>query len=98
AIYKHCTKLKEIPSPANTWVFIDEHPDSINDPGFFNPQSATQMTDTPSTLHDDACGLSFADGHAEIHQWQGCLTSTRALQVHAKDGDYLNNAISGKVG
>ena len=26
------------PSPANLWVFVDEHPDSINDGAFFNAQ------------------------------------------------------------
>ncbi len=99
AIYKHSTKTSGYPECRGyTWVFIDEHPDSINDPGFFNPDSATQITDTPATYHNNACGLSFADGHAEIHKWKGCLSVGRAQQVHAVDGDYLNNAVSGPAG
>ncbi|MBI4661214.1 MAG: type II secretion system protein, partial [Verrucomicrobia bacterium] len=27
------------PAPANLWVFVDEHPDSINDGAFFNAQN-----------------------------------------------------------
>jgi prepilin-type N-terminal cleavage/methylation domain-containing protein/prepilin-type processing-associated H-X9-DG protein len=97
-IYKHCKKTSDITRPVDTWVHIDEHPDSINDPGFFNPNSATLIVDTPATYHNNACGFSFADGHAEIHKWRGCLASGRAQQVHARDGDYLNNAVSGRAG
>jgi prepilin-type N-terminal cleavage/methylation domain-containing protein/prepilin-type processing-associated H-X9-DG protein len=98
-IYKHYTKVTQMqyPGPTDTWVFIDEHPDSMNDPGFFNPQNANTIVDTPATYHNGACGLSFADGHAEIHKWKGCLAVGRARQVHAVDGDYLNNAITGPV-
>ncbi|MCP5519742.1 MAG: type II secretion system protein [Verrucomicrobiales bacterium] len=63
------------PGPSMTWVLIDEHPDSIND-GFFcidmkgypNPAS-TALPDVPSSTHNKACGMSFADGHSEIKKW-----------------------------
>ncbi len=63
------------PGPANTWVLVDEHPDSIND-GFFcvdmngypNPAQAT-LPDVPASYHNGACGFAFADGHSEIHKW-----------------------------
>jgi prepilin-type N-terminal cleavage/methylation domain-containing protein/prepilin-type processing-associated H-X9-DG protein len=98
-IYAHYTKVNQmiIPGPVDTWVFIDEHPDSINDAGFFNPQ-LTRIIDTPATYHNGAGGLSFADGHSEIHKWKGCLATGRAREVHVTDGDYLNDKISGKVG
>jgi prepilin-type N-terminal cleavage/methylation domain-containing protein/prepilin-type processing-associated H-X9-DG protein len=93
AIYQHYKKVSDMryPGPTDTWVFIDEHPDSINDSGFFNPSSATQIVDTPATYHSGAGGLCFADGHAEIHKWKGCLAAGRARQVVAVDGQYLNN-------
>ncbi len=57
---------------ANTWVFIDENPVSIND-GWFcsdpNP-NATGWIDKPATYHDHAGGLTFADGHAQIRVWK----------------------------
>jgi prepilin-type N-terminal cleavage/methylation domain-containing protein/prepilin-type processing-associated H-X9-DG protein len=99
SIYKHCVKFSDLiyPGPAGTWVFVDEHPDSINDAGFFNPKQ-TLIVDTPATYHNGACGFAMADGHSEIHKWRGCLTQPRAKAVLAVDGQYLNNAISGPVG
>jgi len=98
AVYKHCIKFSDLnyPGPAGTWVFVDEHPDSMNDAGFFNPRQGL-IVDTPATYHNGACGFAMADGHSEIHKWRGCLTQARARAVLAIDGQYLNNAISGPV-
>jgi len=63
------------PSPVMTWVTIDENPDSINDGWFVvnvtrgNPASL-QWVDYPASYHNNAGGLSFADGHAEIKKWK----------------------------
>jgi prepilin-type N-terminal cleavage/methylation domain-containing protein/prepilin-type processing-associated H-X9-DG protein len=62
------------PAPAKLWVLVDEHPDSINDGAFFNAQNNTQWIDTPGNYHNNACGFSFADGHAEIHKWKSSVT------------------------
>ena len=71
--YKGAAKSSDLtfPGPAGTWVYMDEHPDSINDAGAFAPDSATNIPDAPSTYHNGACGFSFADGHSEIHKWRG---------------------------
>ena len=92
SIYKQCIKMSavQIPGPSDTWVFVDEHPDSINDPGFFPPESTTEFVDVPATYHNRACGFSFADGHAEIHKWKGALLGGRAAVVHAVAGDTIN--------
>lgn len=62
------------PGPAMSWVFVDEHPDSINDPCFFiNPGltgTAHRWLDLPASYHNGACGFAFADGHSEIKKWQ----------------------------
>jgi prepilin-type N-terminal cleavage/methylation domain-containing protein/prepilin-type processing-associated H-X9-DG protein len=88
SIYKHIKKTSDMifPGPVDTWVFLDEHPDSINDAGFFNPR-ATSWIDQPATYHNGAAGLAFADGHSEIHKWKGSLSQARAQKVK------LNNAI-----
>jgi prepilin-type N-terminal cleavage/methylation domain-containing protein/prepilin-type processing-associated H-X9-DG protein len=98
-IYKHAFKFSDLiyPGPAMTWVFVDEHPDSMNDAGFFNP-SQTTIVDTPAAYHNGACGFAMADGHSEIHKWRGCLTQARVKAVAAVDGNYLNNAITGPIG
>jgi prepilin-type N-terminal cleavage/methylation domain-containing protein/prepilin-type processing-associated H-X9-DG protein len=65
--------LAKGPGPSDLWVFLDESPDSINDGSFavLMPMSAaaTQWIDIPSKAHGNACGFTFADGHAEIHKW-----------------------------
>jgi len=62
------------PAPVDLWVFIDEHPDSVNDAAMavkmFPPWPATIWQDGPSTTHAGACGFSFADGHSEIKKWK----------------------------
>ncbi|MCX6927950.1 MAG: hypothetical protein NT154_32785, partial [Verrucomicrobia bacterium] len=73
------------PGPTDTTVFMDEHPDSINDPGNF-PPVASGFWDIPSTMHDGAAGFSFADGHAEIHKWKGVLSRPPNLAVTAQPG------------
>jgi hypothetical protein len=67
--------------PSSTWVFIDEHPDSMNDAGFFNPQTRTAPVDVPASYHNAAGGLAFADGHSEINKWKGIFKQKRAQQV-----------------
>ena len=92
-------KLSEIkrPPPSELWVFVDEHPDSINDGAFAVqmalPGAATaRIIDFPASYHGGACGFSFADGHSEIHKWQGktikapvTYTGTMPLNVDAGD-------------
>jgi prepilin-type N-terminal cleavage/methylation domain-containing protein len=80
--YREFLKTSEmiIPGPANTWVFMDEHPDSIND-GFFGEHMAIKLwNDMPVSYHNGACCLSFADGHGEIHRWQEAATRAPILK------------------
>ena len=69
ASYRQFLKTTEVPSPAMTWLTVDEHPDSINDGFFIAGHPAGQWGDTPASYHNGACGFSFADGHAEVHKW-----------------------------
>jgi len=61
-----------VPGTANTWVLLDECPDSIND-GLFSvrmqPDASAKWTDVPGSTHNGAGGFSFEDGHAEIKKW-----------------------------
>jgi prepilin-type N-terminal cleavage/methylation domain-containing protein/prepilin-type processing-associated H-X9-DG protein len=57
------------PGPSMTWLFIDEHPDSINDGGFAVKMDTEEMIDWPAWYHNGAAGLNFADGHSEIRKW-----------------------------
>lgn len=62
-------KTASIPDPASTVVFLDEHPDSINDGFFLEYTSQLQWGDLPASYHAGGCGFGFADGHGEIHTW-----------------------------
>jgi prepilin-type N-terminal cleavage/methylation domain-containing protein/prepilin-type processing-associated H-X9-DG protein len=82
-------KESTIHRPANTWVFIDEHPDSINDAAFANActgadaQATAQIIDMPANTHNGACGFSFADGHSEIKAWKGSVIRGARIQYRA---------------
>ncbi len=101
--YKVYSRLGHIINPTQTWVMIDEHPDSINDAAcavkMAEPGSTSAyIVDFPASYHNGAAGLSFADGHSEIHQWKGSkikppvkYNGSLALDVPA--GDSLNDII-----
>jgi prepilin-type N-terminal cleavage/methylation domain-containing protein/prepilin-type processing-associated H-X9-DG protein len=74
--YRQWLKLSTVNRPAQFFVTIDEHPDSINDGYFLNNPASIQGAwgDTPASYHNGAGGLTFADGHSEIHKWLGRAT------------------------
>jgi prepilin-type N-terminal cleavage/methylation domain-containing protein/prepilin-type processing-associated H-X9-DG protein len=68
-----------IVQPADIFVFLDEHPDSIDDGYFINRVSERKWTDLPASYHDGAACFSFADGHAEPHSWRSSTTTPPPL-------------------
>ena len=96
AIYLNVRKNSEFlyPGPAEAWVFVDEHPDSINDAGNFAPRSGLWV-DMPATYHNGACGFAFADGHSEVHKWKTTLTKPRAKAVRYTDGSDMPGTLGG---
>jgi prepilin-type N-terminal cleavage/methylation domain-containing protein/prepilin-type processing-associated H-X9-DG protein len=76
--YVQFFRMFSIPRPADIFVFLDEHPDSINDGYFLNSEkdssSAQVWTDLPASYHDGAASFSFADGHSELHRWHNAST------------------------
>jgi prepilin-type N-terminal cleavage/methylation domain-containing protein/prepilin-type processing-associated H-X9-DG protein len=71
------TKASQLnnPGPSQSWVYLDEHPDSLDDPILYTYSGYTngtgQFTELPAANHSRAVGISFADGHSEIHKWAG---------------------------
>ena len=58
------------PAPSDAFVFCEENMWSIQD-GYLEIDSHNGgFPDVPGPYHNNALGLSFADGHAEIHKWQ----------------------------
>jgi prepilin-type N-terminal cleavage/methylation domain-containing protein len=65
-------KLTDIGNTAMTWLFVDEHPDSINDGYMIFPAGdgvTNKWNDVPASYHNGAACFSFTDGHSEIHKW-----------------------------
>ena len=48
--------------PHQAFVFLDEHPDSIDDGLFWVPSNEVTMPDVPGALHDGAAWFSFGEG------------------------------------
>jgi prepilin-type N-terminal cleavage/methylation domain-containing protein len=82
AFAKYYLKLSDItinPGPSDLIVFIEENMYSMNDgylqvdndygatPGTYSGQAT--FPDLPGSYHKWSCGVSFSDGHSEIHKW-----------------------------
>jgi prepilin-type N-terminal cleavage/methylation domain-containing protein/prepilin-type processing-associated H-X9-DG protein len=67
--YVQFFKYSAIPDPAQLFVFLDEHPDSINDGYFLNKAYYREWIDLPASYHNGSGAFSFADGHSELHGW-----------------------------
>jgi prepilin-type N-terminal cleavage/methylation domain-containing protein/prepilin-type processing-associated H-X9-DG protein len=90
------------PGPSSSWLFVDEHPDSIDDCILYtNPYFTSgtgQFTELPANDHGGSCGLGFADGHAEIHKWRDslslypvqCTTRNQVSVSNSKDLQYMS--------
>jgi prepilin-type processing-associated H-X9-DG protein len=99
------------PVPAKLMVFLDEHPDSINDGGWafrmFDPDQRAQaeLIDFPASYHNGAAALAFADSHAEIHKWLDARTRppvrhrseiTHVATPNNPDADWLAARVSSR--
>jgi prepilin-type N-terminal cleavage/methylation domain-containing protein/prepilin-type processing-associated H-X9-DG protein len=67
--FKQYFRTSDLQDPSGKFVILDEHPDSINDGYYLNNPDNVRWVDMPASYHNGAVGLSFADGHSEIHRW-----------------------------
>jgi hypothetical protein len=72
--YVQFFKLSSIPRPGTIFVFLDEHPDSINDGYFLNKAEYHEWVDLPASYHHGAATFSFADGHSQLQHWEHAST------------------------
>ena len=91
--YQKMSDIKN-PPPSKLWVFVDEHPDSINDAAcavkMAEPTDTTaKIIDYPASFHNGASGLSYADGHSEIHRWRGSAIKPAVTGVTGATGQRL---------
>ena len=83
--YKVFWKSTDLPSPVNTFAFMDVTPQNLCTPAFIvlMPGRANdRFFHFPATHHNRGGVLSFADGHSEAHRWRDQRTiRTAALGV-----------------
>jgi prepilin-type processing-associated H-X9-DG protein len=72
--YVQFFRMTDIPRPSDIFVFVEEHPDSINDGYFLNKFYANHWNDLPASDHNGTAPFAFADGHAQLHRWQSAST------------------------
>jgi prepilin-type processing-associated H-X9-DG protein len=57
--------------PSVAYVLIDEKDTSIDDGEFLVNETVNNViANIPASYHAGAGGVTFADGHAEIHKWR----------------------------
>ena len=69
------------PGPADAWLFMDEHPDFIDDGIIYFPvnpldsilNATRSLSEIPGAQHGGATGVTFLDGHSEMHSWAGSM-------------------------
>jgi prepilin-type processing-associated H-X9-DG protein len=83
------TRVSRISNPAQIFTFIDQREDSIDDWSFGvdmkDTGAAAELVDIPANRHNNACGICFADGHAEIHKWRDVRTTFPVGRAHLMD-------------
>jgi prepilin-type N-terminal cleavage/methylation domain-containing protein/prepilin-type processing-associated H-X9-DG protein len=75
ATHRFFTKAASITKPSRFYVVMDEDDNTIND-GMFRTDgqaiagNTLKVSDWPAYYHGGSGGISFADGHAEMHKWK----------------------------
>lgn len=84
--YNQFLKVGAVTQPTLYFLFLDEHPDSINDAYFdIGTINTPTWVDVPASFHNSACGFSYADGHSEIHKWQVSTTIIPVKYISLKN-------------
>jgi prepilin-type N-terminal cleavage/methylation domain-containing protein/prepilin-type processing-associated H-X9-DG protein len=73
--YSQFFRVAQVPKPSQIFLFIEEHPNSIDDGYFLNRFGSQTWSRLPASWHRGAANLSFTDGHLEAHRW--LIASTR---------------------
>jgi prepilin-type N-terminal cleavage/methylation domain-containing protein/prepilin-type processing-associated H-X9-DG protein len=86
------------PAPSDLWLFVDEHPDSINDGWMItNVTTPNDWNDLPASYHDGSCGFCFADGHSLIHKWVDRVTLQPVVYNNNLNGNWPHPEKSGDI-
>jgi prepilin-type N-terminal cleavage/methylation domain-containing protein len=85
--FKKVPELRDPLPPVYAIVFLEENMCSMNDGYLQVKNGSPSWPDVPGSYHRWGCGMSFADGHAEVHKWM-----TTVLQIPVSKG-YRQNSV-----
>lgn len=89
-----------VSSPTDMLVFIEEHDTQLNDGNLvirmdgYGPRRVPgqyAIGNFPAPYHNDATGMSFGDGHAEIHKWLDTRTVPKPAPPASSNTPSANN-------
>ena len=85
--YIQCFKEADATAPSNLFVFLDEHPDTINDGFFMNRlEEAPKWGNLPASYHNGSGNLTYGDGHSEAHRWAVTAGAGATVRPNVKGG------------
>ena len=88
--YRTYGKMTDIvrPSPSDLWTIMDENPTTINDASLAINMNNNPgiLVDYPANYHAGSAGVSFADGHTEIHKWRDAYASPSQTAITSATG------------
>lgn len=80
------------PGPSETFVFLDQNPDSIDDGAFFFNPTASTFLELPGSNHGGTTTIAFADGHVELRKMQMGIVRVTAQGSYPANAKYSNAA------
>jgi len=88
--FRQFMRSSDFSRPSSVFLFLDEHPDTINDGFFMIRLGRYEWSNLPASFHNGSANLSFADGHAETHRWMitGANGTARPAVRGAVKGDF----------
>jgi prepilin-type N-terminal cleavage/methylation domain-containing protein/prepilin-type processing-associated H-X9-DG protein len=87
-LYMQFLKKSEFKNPSDTFVFLDEQADTLNDGFFVNQlENNNKWGNLPGSYHGGAANFSYADGHMESHKWQvpNTIQPVRGMRIASID-------------
>jgi prepilin-type N-terminal cleavage/methylation domain-containing protein/prepilin-type processing-associated H-X9-DG protein len=87
-------KTSNLTQTTQWFVFLDQKPLQINDDYFEVRLDLATPTSifgggNPSQVHGGACGMGFADGHADIHKWKSAKFTSASIFT----GDFTKGTV-----
>lgn len=88
--FRQFIRSSDFARPSAVFLFLDEHPDTINDGFYMIRLGRYEWSNLPASYHNGAANVAFADGHAETRRWSvtGPNGTVRPAVRGAVNGDF----------